>query len=154
MLFSRWARWFGIPVSVLAALLYATALVALAYVAPGRSRRQQAVAFKLLVTLAVMAVGAGLDFAAVRPFARIVGIATAMKLLVLPVFTFAAGWVLGLDPMSLTICVMYATVPGSAASYIMARQMGGHGPLMAAIITTTTLLSMAAMPLALMALGR
>ena len=64
VLVSRWARWFGIPVSILAALLYATALVALVYVAPGRSSRQQAVAFKLLVALAIMAVGAGLWFMA------------------------------------------------------------------------------------------
>ena len=42
VLVSRWARWFGIPVSILAALLYATALVALVYVAPGRSSRHQA----------------------------------------------------------------------------------------------------------------
>ncbi|MDH5748390.1 MAG: AEC family transporter [Rhodospirillales bacterium] len=101
----------------------------------------------------LMAVGAGLNFAAVRPFARIVAVTAGCKLLVLPVFTFAAGRLLGLDAVSLSVCVMYATVPGSAVSYIMARQMGGHGPLMAAIITTTTLLSMVAMPLALMVVG-
>lgn len=62
LLFSRWARWFDVPVSALAALLYVAVLITSAYIVPGRPVRQQAVAFKALVALAVMSVGAAAWF--------------------------------------------------------------------------------------------
>ncbi len=57
--------------------------------------------------------------------------------------------VFGVDGLTATVVVMYATSPGPPSSYVLARQMGGGAKLMAAIITVTTLAAMAAMPLAL-----
>ena len=64
VMFTRWARWFGIPVSALSTVLYLVALVASVYASPGRTARQQSIAFKALVASAVMAVGAGVWFMA------------------------------------------------------------------------------------------
>ena len=48
---------------------------------------------------------------------------------------------------------MYASLPGSATSYVMARQMGGNSTLMAGIITATTIAAMAALPAWVLAIG-
>ena len=52
----------------------------------------------------------------------------------------------GVAGQAATISVMYASLPGSATSYVMARQMGGNATLMAGIITATTIAAMAALP--------
>lgn len=97
----------------------------------------------------LMAVGAGLDLAAVRPAGRLVAVTALVKLLVLPALTFAAGQLLGLGPLALAVAVLYATLPVSASSYVLARQMGGNAQLMAGIITATTLAAALTMPLIL-----
>ncbi len=101
----------------------------------------------------LMAVGAGLDFAAVRPAGRLVVLTSATKLAILPALTFAASWFFGLGALETGVCVTYASLPVSISSYVLARQMGGNGELMAGIVTATTLIAMATMPVALALLG-
>jgi len=48
------------------------------------------------------------------------------------------------------VALIAATVPTAAASYILARQMGGDAPLMAEIITLQTVLAMITMPVILL----
>lgn len=65
VLVSRWAKWFGIPVSVLASMVYLALLVALAYVSPVNwesHRRRTALAFNVLLAGAVMLLCAGVWF--------------------------------------------------------------------------------------------
>jgi predicted permease len=80
----------------------------------------------------------------------VVALATGLKLVVLPALVFVLLLVFGVGGLAAAVCITYATLPGSAASYVMARQMGGDGPLMAAIIAATTLAAMVAMPLGLL----
>ena len=101
---------------------------------------------KAALPVGLMAVGAGLDFAAVRSAGRLVAASSAIKLLVLPGLTYAAGRLLGLDALALSVVVLYATLPVSASSYVLARQMGGNAPLMAGIITATTIGAALTMP--------
>jgi predicted permease len=42
--------------------------------------------------------------------------------------------------------VLWAALPTSAASYVLARQLGGHGRLMAAGITAETALAALTLP--------
>ena len=71
------------------------------------------------------------------------------KLLALPLGVALIAAQLAVDPHSLEVAVLYASVPTSASSYVMARQMNGDAPLMAAIITFTTLAAFVTMPLVL-----
>ena len=71
----------------------------------------------------------------------------------LPAVIYLLSKAFGVGGLNATVLVMYGTMPGSAVSYVMTRQMGGDGPLMAAIIATTTLAAMVAMPVALVLLG-
>lgn len=101
----------------------------------------------------LLAVGAGLDPAAARAAGRIVMATTGLKLVVLPLATFAACLAFGVGGTALAVAVMYATLPGSSTSYVMARQMGGDAPLMAGIVTATTVAAMLVMPVAVRMLG-
>jgi malonate transporter len=94
----------------------------------------------------LMAVGAGLDLGAARKHGRTVAMTTAIKLGVLPLATVVLCVAFGVAGQAATISVMYASLPGSATSYVMARQMGGNATLMAGIITATTIAAMAALP--------
>ncbi len=78
---------------------------------------------------------------------------TIMKLAVMPTLTFLMCIALALDTLSTAVCVAYATLPVSASSYVLARQLGGNAELMAGIITATTLAAMGAIPLAVTMIG-
>jgi len=101
----------------------------------------------------LMAVGAGLDIAAVRPVGRLVVLAVTTKLAVLPALTFLTCWFFGVDALATGVCVSYAALPTSISSYVLARQMGGNAELMAGIVTATTLVAMATIPIAIALLG-
>ncbi len=103
--------------------------------------------------LALLAVGAGLDFAAVRAHGARVAVASAVKLAVLPALAYLACLAFGVGGLAASVTVMFASVPVSASAYVLARQMGGHTSLLAGIITATTLAAAVTMPAILIALG-
>ena len=76
----------------------------------------------------------------------------SVKLIALPILTFAACRIVGLDDLTTGVAVMHATLPCSASSYVLARQLGGDAKLMAGIITATTLAAILAMPISMLAL--
>jgi malonate transporter len=103
------------------------------------------------IALGLITAGAGLSFryAAARPV-LIVSV-SAIKLLLLPVaMYYACGW-LGGDRTAQGIALLAGAAPGAAASYVLARQMGGDAPLMAGVVAFTTLASAATIPLLLAA---
>ena len=95
----------------------------------------------------LLAVGAGLDLAALKPSGRVLGLTSIVKLMVLPGLTYIACQAFGVTGLAVTISVMYASLPNSATSYVLARQMGGNTKLLAGSITASTLLAMLTMPL-------
>ncbi len=95
----------------------------------------------------LLAVGAGLDLAALKTSGRLVGLTSVVKLIVLPGLTYAACLGFGVSGLAVTISVLYASLPNSATSYVLARQMGGDTTLLAGSITASTLLAMLTMPL-------
>lgn len=101
----------------------------------------------------LLAVGAGLDFDAMARAGKTVGLTTAVKLVALPGVTFLTSQWFGVGGLSLTISVLYAALPVSATSYVLARQMGGDTALLAATITATTVAAMITMPLAVLLLS-
>lgn len=100
--------------------------------------------------IALLAVGAGLDFGAARAAGRVVGVACILKLVVLPLLTIGACTALGSDRIATAVAVLYASVPISVSAYVMARQMGGDANIMAGTITASTIAAMVTMPAVLM----
>ena len=97
--------------------------------------------------VALVSVGAALSFNELTkaPLLLIVGIAS--KLLIAPVLMLAVGHLIGLPPLLLAVAVGVSSMPSAPASYVLAREMGGDAPLMAGIVTATTLLALFTIPL-------
>ncbi len=102
---------------------------------------------KAALPLGLMAVGAGLDFSSFGGQRPILLWTAAVKLLFLPFITWILCVNFAVEGVSQAVCVLFAGLPVSATSYVMARQMGGDGQLMAAVVTTTTLLATVTLPL-------
>jgi malonate transporter and related proteins len=103
------------------------------------------------IALGLMTAGAGLSFryAAARPVLMLT--VTTIKLIVLPVAMYFLAGLLGGDRMAQGLALLAGAAPGAAASYVMARQMGGDAPLMAGVVALTTVVSAFTIP-ALLAL--
>ena len=101
----------------------------------------------------LLAVGAGLSAGALRQGAGAVTVASAAKLVALPLLVWALCALAGLDAMPTTVAVLYAALPCSASSYVLARRMGGDAPLVAGIITAQTVLSAVTIPVLAVVLG-
>jgi predicted permease len=101
------------------------------------------------VALGLMAVGAALTLEALGGRLLLQATSGAIKLVLLPAITWAFGRLAGLDGAALAITVLFMALPTASSSYIMARQMGGDAPLMAAITTTQHLAAVATLPVVL-----
>jgi len=99
--------------------------------------------------VALLCVGAGLDFTALRASIAKVAAASAMRLILAPALVFAACTLAGAGPLATAVAVGIGSTPTAAAGYTLAREMGGDAQLMAAIITATTILSFITMPIAI-----
>jgi predicted permease len=96
--------------------------------------------------IALMTVGAGLDFKSLRADGVKVGVASAIKLLVAPFVLWGAATLCGASPLAAAVAAGIGATPVAAAGYTLAREMGGDVRLIAAIITATTTFSFFTMP--------
>ena len=106
----------------------------------------------LALPLGLMCVGAGLQLKALRNASAPFLVAALAKLVVFPALTLALAVLLGMDGTMVKAAILLAALPTATSSYILARQLGGDAPLMAAIISGQTLLGMLTLPLLLGAL--
>lgn len=97
----------------------------------------------------LLAVGAGLNLAALKGLHAPFFWSAALKLLVVPLLAFGVALALGLDTTSSAILVIFAALPTAPSAYILARQLGGNAELMAGMITGQTLLALVTLPLVL-----
>ncbi|MBL8670685.1 MAG: AEC family transporter [Alphaproteobacteria bacterium] len=107
---------------------------------------------KASLPLGLIAVGAGLTFAGVRLAGVALHLSVAVKLLAVPAVVALLARATGVDGLAADILVLAAGLPTASVTYILARQLGGDAPLMAAIATLQTILAAATLPLVLMSL--
>lgn len=103
--------------------------------------------------IGLLAVGAGLNFAALRHTGTHVLLTSGHKLLLLPLLAVGGAAILAFDGPTRGVAVLYAALPCSASAYVLARQMGGDTALMANTITAQTVLAAITLPLFLIILG-
>lgn len=103
--------------------------------------------------LGLLTVGAALQLDALRRGSRAVAVACLLKLLLYPLAMFGLARLWDLTLLETQVLVLWAMLPTSSASYILARQMGGDAPLMAAIVTATTVGAFITMPILLTLFG-
>ena len=67
---------------------------------------------------------------------------------------FGLSRVFGLSAVQTTMLLVFSALPTSSSSYVLAARMGYNGPYVAGLVTLSTLLGMASLPLALGLIGR
>lgn len=97
--------------------------------------------------LGLLAVGVGLNLSALRTAGKPLIISSAFKLLIMPLVALGLSILLKLEVQEQAMLVLFAAVPTATSAYILARQLGGDAPLMAAIVTAQTLVAMLTLPL-------
>lgn len=102
---------------------------------------------KAALGLGLLMVGGGLDLASGLKVDRPVALTLALKLVLMPAIVLAIALGFGLSGPLLGATLLCAAVPTAAASYVLARQMGGDAPLVARIVTVQTLAAMLTMPI-------
>tara|TARA_R110000787_G_scaffold8277_7_gene27680 strand:+ start:8415 stop:9341 length:927 start_codon:yes stop_codon:yes gene_type:complete len=99
------------------------------------------------IALGLLSAGAGVDLAALRRAGVRTFTWALVRLLGLPAAALAAGLAIGLSGTPLAIMLICASVPTATNGYILARQLGGDGPLSANLIAVETVLAMITLPL-------
>ena len=95
---------------------------------------------------ALIIVGVGLKLRSLRTPNRFVILAIIFKLIVVPALGLAGAQLLGLGLIASQSIIIALGVPTAAASYVLARKMGGDAPLMATILTMQTFVSFITLP--------
>jgi malonate transporter and related proteins len=96
--------------------------------------------------IALISVGAALSFGEITRSPVTLTLGVISKLLIAPAQMFLVGYLLNLPPMLIAVSVGVASMPSAPASYVLAREMGGDAPLMAGIVTATTVLALITIP--------
>lgn len=73
----------------------------------------------------------------------------ALRLLAMPLLAWAVARLLALPALESTVLVLFFALPTAPTAYVLTRQLGGDGHLMAGLITLQTLLAAASLPLVL-----
>ena len=95
---------------------------------------------QLTLPLALVCIGASLEWQSLKANHKESLIATAFKLVILPISTVGIAILFGLRGDALGVLFLMMATPTAAAAYVMSKQMTKHGQLAAEIITLSTLL--------------
>lgn len=98
--------------------------------------------------IVLLCVGANIHVRQMAAAAKPILLSIVGKLLVFPLVIFVLARWIGLSETETMVAVLFGLVPTAPSGFTLARQMGGDAPLMAAIITIQTLLSLISMPVA------
>ncbi|RVU29981.1 AEC family transporter [Neptunomonas marina] len=93
----------------------------------------------ITLPLALMAVGASLNLKSLKHTSSMAFWATATKLVLIPFVLTCVAALLGFADQDVVLMFVLFGTPTAAASFIMAKAMGGNAELAANIILTTTL---------------
>jgi predicted permease len=97
--------------------------------------------------LGLIAVGASITTTEKARHAGLIAYMTAVKLLIVPACAWLVAGALGLSGLYRDAAVLFAALPASPTSFILAARMGGDGPLVARILTIQVLAAALTLPL-------
>ena len=103
--------------------------------------------------LGLMSAGAGLHFGGLKRAPGLAASLMAIRHAVLPAIAIGLTAALVLPREQRNIDVLFASLPTSSASYVLAARMGGDGAYAAGLVTLSTLLGMLSVPFWLGVLG-
>lgn len=97
---------------------------------------------KMTLPLALLCTGGSLDLRALRHDRAPTWFSTILKLVLAPLLLTGGAFVCGFRGIELGVIFLMNASPTAAASYVMARAMGGNAQLAANIIALTTVMSL------------
>lgn len=95
----------------------------------------------LTLPLALLCIGATVSFSALRNDRSTAFSSAVMKMAVLPALCTGAAWAVGFSGAELGLLFLFFASPTAAASFVMAKALGGNDKLAANIIAITTLMA-------------
>lgn len=108
---------------------------------------------QMTLPLALLCIGASLDWSSLKINHRDVLIATALKIFFIPLFVSVVAIMWGFRGENLGVLFLMMAAPTAAAAYVMTKQMTAHGAMAAEIITLTSVLSPLSVTVGLMILN-
>ena len=96
----------------------------------------------MTLPLALLCAGGSLNLSSMKEDNLATWFATSYKLILSPLFITIGGLLLGFKGLDLGLLFFMSAAPTAAASYVMARAMGGNATLAANIIAQTTVASL------------
>lgn len=101
------------------------------------------------IPLGLMAAGAGMRLAHLAQQKSLAASVLAIRHLVLPFVAAALAWSFRLDPVQAGVLLAFSALPTASSCYVLASRMGYDGGFVAGLVTVSTLLGLASLPLAL-----
>lgn len=99
--------------------------------------------------LGLLCVGAALQPAALRRDGLTLTATGGLRLLLMPALAALIARAFGLTGTEALVLIVFSAIPTAPTSYVLTRQLGGDGTLMAGIVTSQTLAAIATIPLVL-----
>ncbi len=101
-----------------------------------------------------MAVGAGLRIGALREAPGLATALLAIRHALLPAVGLLLASLVPLTPVQRVVVVAFAAMPTASSCYVLAVRLGGRAGFVSGLVTVSTLLGMAGLPLVLLAWSR
>ncbi|MGL6312302.1 AEC family transporter [Vibrio sp. WXL103] len=96
---------------------------------------------RMTLPLALLCTGGSLNLSALKQDQKPTWFSSSIKLVIAPLFVTTSAYLFGYRDMELGLFFLMSSAPTAAASYVMARSMGGNATLAANIIALTTVAS-------------
>ena len=100
--------------------------------------------------MGILVLGAGLQAEAMRRAFATTSLSIGLQFLVKPLVGVGLALSMGLDIHWVLVVLVVFSVPTAPSSYILAKQLGGDAPAMAAIVASQTLLALFTIPVTLL----
>ncbi len=98
--------------------------------------------------LGLMAAGAGLQMGSLARVKTLAVSLLTIKHLLLPLVAFGVGRLLGLSQVQATVLLAFSALPTASTCYVLAARMGYNGPMVAGLVTLSTLAALLSLPFA------
>ncbi|QKE65048.1 AEC family transporter [Aquipseudomonas campi] len=120
---------------------------------PGGSDRLLGLLAAASLPLGLLCVGAALRPQELHGETAALAWNCGLRLLAMPLLAYAVAHLLQLPSLESSVLVLFFALPTAPTAYVLTRQLGGDGHLMAAIITLQTLMAAASLLAVLFVLG-
>ncbi|NMM77396.1 AEC family transporter [Acidovorax sp. SRB_24] len=101
------------------------------------------------LALGLMAAGAGMQFGLLTRSKALSASVLSIRHLLQPLCAWAIARALQLDAVQTTVLLAFSALPTASSCYVLAARMGYNGPYVAGLVTVSTVLGLASLPLAL-----